>query len=138
MKMALIKKNVLLCNKCNKESEADPNVIILGEEFYLCDDCLERLVQWITTKPDLIEFEKKEITHKRPKTYFQWDDYNIRKMIGMINDRMTRQEIADKFCVTKGAIAHIINRINLAKPGSTLYQYQKCFEARKDPYELVE
>ena len=46
----------------------------------------------------------------------------------MLSSQKTREEIAEHFCVTTGSIAHVINRIRNAKPGSTLHQYQKLLE----------
>lgn len=52
--MSLIKKFVMVCNRCGKESQVtnatESNVNILGEEFFLCDDCLYYILDVINGK----------------------------------------------------------------------------------------
>ena len=52
--MSLIKKFVMVCNKCGKESQVtnatESNVNILGEDFFLCDDCLYYILDAINGK----------------------------------------------------------------------------------------
>ena len=140
--MALITKQVLVCNKCGKEVEnGTSNVTILGEEFYFCEDCLEKLIRWATTKsevrdepvveskpvPEIKQVEKPtEYVHPdgRPTTYVQWDEYNLNKLLDLWGQNLTMKQCATSFKTGWGSIAKMLTRIRQATPGTTLYPYQ--------------
>ena len=152
--MALIKKNILVCNKCGKEAEASSNMTILGEEFYLCDKCLERLINWLTVKSEPVKEDKPNVQEEfsqlvnecfgedekkvscqetkstyvapsgRPTTYIQWDEYNINKLLDLWGQNFTGKQCAAQFKTGWGSVAKILTRIRQATPGTTLYQYQ--------------
>ena len=79
----LIKKNACECNKCGKIDivELDvfaANVILTGEEFYLCKDCIAPIMDYITSgkttieeKPtdlrNFVEYEPVEKNEKPPE-----------------------------------------------------------------------
>ena len=79
----LIKKNACECNKCGKIDivELDvfaANVILIGEEFYLCKDCIAPVMDYITSgkttieeKPmdlrNFVEYETVEKNEKPPE-----------------------------------------------------------------------
>lgn len=52
--MSLIKKFVMVCNRCGSESTAtndtESNVSVLGEDFFLCDNCLDYIIDVINGK----------------------------------------------------------------------------------------
>ena len=135
--MALIKKSILVCNKCGKEVEATANVTILGEEFYLCDDCLERLIRWVTVQskqeadePTTEKPEKNErppeytAPKARPTVYTQWDDYNVGKLLDMWGQNYTLKQCATAFKLSVSGVNKVFVRIRQATPGTALYQYQ--------------
>ena len=79
----LIRKNACECNKCGKIDivELDvfaANVILMGEEFYLCKDCIAPVMDYITSgkttieeKPmdlrNFVEYETVEKNEKPPE-----------------------------------------------------------------------
>lgn len=158
--MALIKKNILVCNKCGKEAEASSNMTILDEEFYLCDKCLERLINWLTVKSEPVKEDKPSVQKEffgeeekkvswqetqptyvapsgRPTTYIQWDEYNINKLLDLWGQNLTGKQCAAQFKIGWGSVAKILTRIRQATPGTTLYPYQARLERldlmRKNP-----
>ena len=56
--MALIKRQILVCNRCGKEElDGRPNVSVLDEAFYLCDACLGGLLDYITDNTKVLADE---------------------------------------------------------------------------------
>lgn len=56
----LIRKNACECNKCGKIDIVElnifaANVILMGEEFYLCKDCIAPIMDYITSGKTTIE-----------------------------------------------------------------------------------
>lgn len=134
--MALITKTMVTCNKCGKETVWDgANVIVLDEEFYLCDECLERLLNWLSVKTEdtskpTITFERKtenKDTGKRAP-YVMWDEYNLNKLLDMLGQNKSTAECAEAFCVSANALRHLFYRIEHAEVGSMLYQYKSRLE----------
>ena len=144
--MALITKQVLICNKCGKEvANGASNMTILGEEFYLCDECLERLLNWVS-RPTIQEIDLDKLAAKldtpsqdivkkptgvtREKgqrfssTNVLWDDYNIDKVLTMVEQGMTNRDIGSVMCTTEGSIVCLLNRIKHSNPGSEKYPYR--------------
>lgn len=141
--MALITKQLLVCNKCGKEvADGSPNMTILGEEFYLCDECLERLLNWVS-QPTIQEIDLNKLaakldtppqdTFKKPKsstrerfssTNIIWDEYNIDKVLSMVEKGMTNADIGSIMCTTEASIMCLLNRIKYSKPGSEKYPYR--------------
>lgn len=143
--MALITKTIVACNKCGKEVVWDgSNVRVLDEEFYLCDDCLERLINWLTVKSEPVVEEPKNIEVKeevkekvsrretlptfvpngRPSTHIQWDEYNINRLLDMWGHNYKLRECGAVFKVGISGINKMLVRIREAQPGSNLYPYQ--------------
>lgn len=153
--MALIKKSILVCNKCGNEAEAEANMTILGEEFYLCDKCLERLINWMSLNPTefnqktcerfIREHEEKKVEEKpknvfnengipeyvKPEqwsTYTTWDDYNIDKLLNLWGQNLPMLKCATAFKVSRNSICNIFHRIRKSTPGSDLYKYHDRLE----------
>ena len=123
--MALISRIALACNKCGKEFyDAKANLNIMGEEFYLCDHCLDGLLDYISNKTH----QDRQSKEKPTLTYTVWDDYNLGKLMDYMKQGLTQQAIADTFCVGRGAITNILYRIRNSVPGSNLYQWRKYLE----------
>ena len=122
--MALISRVALACNKCGKEFyNAKANLNIMGEEFYLCDKCMDGLLDYLNSKTEKEEKPEK----KRTLTYIQWDKYNLDKLVEYWQQGLTYKEIADKFAVNIGSISNIITRARQSEPGSALYPYRNRF-----------
>ena len=142
--MALITKQVLVCNKCGKEvANGSPNMTILGEEFYLCDECLERLLNWVSIptvqEVDLDKLaaklnqapEPKVVTTQTPRekgkrfstTNVNWDDYNIDKVLTMVEQGMCDEDIGKAMCTSTASIMSLLNRIRRSTPGTDKYKY---------------
>ena len=141
--MALISKQVLVCNKCEKEAVGvSANVTILGEEFYFCDDCLERLLNWVSRKPmseaEVVAVAKQFVAEREPstqtvtetshapksKTYFKWDDYNIDRLLSLREQGYSYDGCAEALGTTSASVMNIVTRIRSATVGSNLYTYQ--------------
>lgn len=150
--MALIKKTVLACNKCGKEAETAANVTILNEEFYLCDDCLERLIRWVTTPSEpAYEPEQtigvtngegaqetknvfdengvpKETQHRShapiSKTNFLWDDYYIDKLLTLREQGNSYEACAKSLGTTCASIMNVLHRIREAEVGHPRYPHK--------------
>lgn len=131
--MALITKSLVLCNKCGKESESGAtNVTILGEEFYLCDECLERLIRWVTTQPADEEEDETPSTRVIPRvpstrgrhTWSKWDDDRLRKLIQYKNDGLEDRDIAEALAVTPASVRIRLSVIRNAKVGDNMYPYK--------------
>lgn len=123
--MALISRIALACNKCGKEFyDAKANLNIMGEEFYLCDRCLDGLLDYISSKSLKTSMEEKKPT----TSYTVWDDYNLGKLMDYMKQGLTQPAIADAFCVGRGAITSILYHIRNSVPGSNLYKWRKYLE----------
>ena len=135
--MALISKQVLVCNKCEKEAVgATSNVTILGEEFYFCDDCLERLLNWVSRKPmsdtEVVAVAKQFIadTEKtshapRAKTYTKWDDYNIDRLLSLREQGYSYDHCAEALGTTYASIMNVLHHIRDAEVGTDKYPYKQ-------------
>ena len=131
--MAILKRTFTICNKCGAVKEnVGTNIIVMDEEFYLCDECLEKLIAFISN-PDVVgQIEKptareaKQPVTGKTCTYMRWDDVAIRKLINLLtNEGMTQQQAANEFRVKIGSIQNIVQRIRESKPGQNLYPYRK-------------
>ena len=141
--MALISKQVLVCNKCEKEAVGvSANVTILGEEFYFCDECLERLLNWVSRKPmsdtEVVAVAKQFIAEREPstqtvikksrapktKTLYKWDDYNLDRLLSLREQGYSYDGCAEALGTTSASVMNILNRIRNATVGSNWYPYQ--------------
>lgn len=121
--MALITRVALACNKCGKEFyNVKANLSVMAEDFYLCDKCMEGLLDYLSAKTT-----KDETVEKPTLTYMKWDDYTLGKLVDYHRANLTQKQIAEKFAVKLVSIQNIITRIRQSEPGSTLYQYRKYF-----------
>ena len=142
--MALITKQVLVCNKCGTEvTNGSSNVTILGEDFYFCDECLERLLNWVTPVSELNEatpvsknevvVEKTTTSVSREKgqrfsaTNVRWDEYNIDKVLTMVEQGMGNEDIGKALCTSSASIMCLLSRIKYSKPGTEKYPYRERF-----------
>ena len=142
--MALITKQVLVCNKCGNESEnVSSNVTILGEEFYFCDECLERLLNWVSRKPvtddeavriakqviaerESTEPEQEKVKGKRfSSVNTTWDEYNLEKLLALLESGVTDSEIGKELCVSQASISSVLYRIRNSFPGQEKYKYKE-------------
>ncbi len=133
--MALITKQILVCNKCGASKESvESNVTILGEPFYFCDDCLETMLNWVSrqipkvdeTVPEKSE-EQTVVTskNKRSASYMSWDEYNIDRLLSLREIGYTYSECAKALGTTTASVMCILNKIRAAKVGDNHYPYQK-------------
>lgn len=142
--MALITKQVLICNKCEKEAVGvTSNVTILGEEFYFCDECLERLLNWVSRKPmsdtEVVAVAKQFIAEResstqtviekshtpRSKSYVKWDDYNIDRLLSLREQGYGYDHCAKALGTTNASILSILHHIRDAKVGTEKYPYRQ-------------
>lgn len=142
--MALISKQVLVCNKCGKEAvEVTSNVTILGEEFYFCDECLERLRNWVSRKPmsdtEVVAMAKRFIAEResstqtvtkkphapRSKSYVRWDDYNIDRLLSLREQGYGYDQCAEALGTTNASIMNILQHIRDAKVGTEKYPHRQ-------------
>lgn len=132
--MALITKQILVCNKCGASKESvEPNVTILGEPFYFCDDCLETMLNWVSrqipkvdeTVPEKSE-EQTVVTskNKRSASYMHWDDYNIDRLLSLREQGYSYDGCAESLGTTNASVMCILSKIRSATVGSNLYPYQ--------------
>ena len=149
--MALISKQVLVCNKCEKEAVGvTSNVTILGEEFYFCDECLERLLNWVSRKPmsdtEVVAVAKQFIAEREPSTqevvkpshaprattYYNWSDYNIDRLLSLRECGCSCDRCAKELGTTSASVMSILNRIRRSTVGSNLYQYRaRCLDVSR-------
>lgn len=143
--MALITKQVLVCNKCGNEVEnVSANTTILGEEFYFCDECLERLLNWVSRKPvtddEAVRIAKQWIAEKESTTEPEtekvkgkrfssvnttWDEYNLEKLLTLLESGVTDGEIGKELCVSQASISSVLHRIRNSFPGEEKYKYKE-------------
>lgn len=144
--MAVLKRTILICNKCKAEvSSASPNVAILGEDFYLCDTCLDALLYWMEQVPPTIEITEPSLCYdphtaaseesikKYPNgkfcsTYMKWDEYKINQLMYLRAEGLSAPDIAKELGTTKHAISNLIHRIRNSNPGSELHKYKSRLE----------
>lgn len=142
--MALISKQVLVCNKCEKETVGvSSNVTILGEEFYFCDDCLERLLNWVSRKPmsdtEVVAVAKQFIAEREPstqtvvklshaprvKTYYNWSDYNIDRLLSLREQGYSYDRCAEALGTTCASVMNVLHHIRDAEVGTDKYPYKQ-------------
>ncbi len=138
--MSILKKEVIICNRCKRITDGDVNLVILGEKFSLCEDCLNGILDYLTapkepivqSKIDKPRADKKEIlplSYSEPEkrsSYTQWDQYKLEKLVSLRKQGKAWHEIASVLCVTTQAVNGIVYRIRQAKPGYDLYSYKKA------------
>lgn len=142
--MAIITKSVLICNKCGKETEATgANMSILGEDFFLCDECLERLINWVSRAPlsddEVIQLAKDMVGEKKPekeekpekkshamksKTKFVWDDYKIDNLLSLREWGYSYAECAMALGTTEASVMNVLTKIRTAEVGYPKYPYK--------------
>ena len=141
--MAIITKSVLICNKCGKETEATgANVNILGEDFFLCDECLERLINWVSRAPlsddEVIQLAKDMVSEEKPekkshamksKTKFVWDDYNIDRLLSLREQSYSYAECGKSLGTTEASVMNVLGKIRTAEVGYPKYPYKARLKA---------
>lgn len=125
----LITKTTIVCNKCGKEFvKANSNVLILEEEFFLCDKCLDSLLEWIDHAPTKEAPAASKASNSRFSTVnTKWDDTMIMKLYTLHNDHGSLKKCADLLKVSYASVTNVVHRIRNAKPGSDLFQYKPLF-----------
>lgn len=153
--MALITKTIVTCNKCGDETvvpEETPGRYINGnvvvapyalagtetQHFFLCKECLERLLGWLdrpadkTPLPTLeygaITLQNTEKKHKRTTCNIKWDEYNLDKLFNLLGQNYTDVQLAEAFATSTMAIASTLHRIRKAEVGSQFYSYKSRLE----------
>ena len=131
--MALITKQILECNKCgHREENAEANLNIFGEDFYLCDDCLENVVNWISkpinhTSRTRTDEPKHKLVPKH-KPWSRWDEHRIDVLYNYLSTGWTIEYIAERMGTTKSSVFNMISRIRNSTPGDNLYPHKQKFE----------
>ena len=144
--MGLIQKYSLVCNKCGTAVEgAEANVSVLNDDFFLCDDCLTNLVNWITkTIPTATEIkqsheaETEAVVEKsttprvrekgeRSPVYHRWDEQSIVLLLHLrFDQKMTYKECAKQLGVTRQSIQNILHGIRHAEVGTDKYPFRRA------------
>lgn len=93
--MSIITKPVLVCNKCGKDvAYAKANVTILDEEFFLCDECLDKLLSWFS----LSDEEKVERVISSPQA--------VETVLEMAQELKKSEDVFDENGVPKDTKPH--------------------------------
>lgn len=144
--MALIKRVIVSCNKCGAESNGDYTsqlVNVLGEEYYLCDECTLRLLNWLSTTTESCEVVQEVSTKPEPtqtststlspivgsndrrSSYFRWDDLANDKLVEMVNGGYNHTQIANEFRLSVASVSSQIFKIRHAKPGDQYHPWKR-------------
>lgn len=142
--MALIKKEIICCNRCKCEvDDGKPNVQLLGEEYFLCDDCAIIALNWLEAEGNLSEKQETETTPsdsrvyvpapypQRSATYHQWDDEEIRSLIEHYNKGMKMKSLACMLGVTVPSVSSLLNKIRHCENYDNYAQYKRLLTKRR-------
>ena len=152
--MSIIMK--VVCNRCGTITNGEPNLIIKGEKFSLCENCLEHIIDFLTNPAGsdvdnvLSAISENEQQQEKEKTiskdvlpfnyseknsrssYTQWDEYRIKGLIDLRKKGLTWKQIADALCTTTAAVGSIVHRIRTARRGYDLYPYQQKLQEAEE------
>lgn len=133
--MALITRTIISCNKCGAEAQGDYAAQIvqaLGDEYYLCDDCMLRLLNWLSVPVDTAPVRPSNVdsgARVKPYSYTKWDEDRLQKLFDLRASGETWTSCAQALAVSKSAIYSVLDRIKNAKPGYDLHKWQKYLDA---------